>query len=68
MPLLAGPAPKPFGLRTPAQADFIQLSKIRPDERLIGEESLPQKVMECYREHANRLAANELKGSHRQTI
>jgi hypothetical protein len=35
---------KPFGLRAPALAEFIQLSKIRRDERLIGEESPPQKM------------------------
>jgi hypothetical protein len=29
------PALKPFGLRAPAEADFIQLSKIRRGERLI---------------------------------
>jgi hypothetical protein len=29
------PALKPFGLRAPAEADFIQLSKIRRGQRLI---------------------------------
>jgi hypothetical protein len=29
------PALKPFGLRAPVEADFIQLSKIRRGQRLI---------------------------------